>query len=417
MTQNPAKTTQNTGSLAFAAARLCDALRAQRRAFVLAAGAVPERRNTPATGRVGRGPASPNTASLAELATRRRKSLGDRSVGIAALAVLLAVVLVLLTPIGGCSATTKAAGPAADATHETRVERPGEERTRRIEVRVKQGSDQRDSEGSDEGAEGALECPAPETSEGAAELGGVGRSAASARLAAFVAAAVIGQPSGSEIRATQTGTDELLRAAAELARQGLEIEIVIDEYEHRDTSADTTRSTFAERPATLATSSAEAALGFDTRLRRFALPWGGEAEGGGLGIEATVLGGRGVNVLHLVGAAVMCMALIPLLRTPRRWSAAAVFGGVGLGIVMTGTLVDEYPWVTLLAAALLLALLAYGAYEAWRRGRLVASLDAITPVVEKSEFADELKTQIGEKAGRLRNAVKAETTASKARQR
>lgn len=372
------------------------------------------------------------------------------------------VVVCLLTALTlfGCTSTTRAAGPAADASHETRVERAGSTSTRRIEIRVRPGegtegrshegteggdSDQRDSDG---GAEGAQSAPPQER---AAGRGGAGVSGAPALpaavggdeaprhggtkarrvmpLRALLVAAVVGQ-SGSESRATQdagsesratpphTDLDAVLDAAARLAEQrGVEVEIVVDEYEHEPLTADTTRSSLDETGATLATRSREAALGFNTTLRRFPLPWGGEARGGGFGFEAELLGGHGANALHLIGAAVMCLAVIPLLRTPRRWGSAAVFAGTGLAVVMTGTLVDRYPWVTLLAAVVLLGLLAYGAYEAWRRGRLTRSLDAITPVVERAPNSPELKTLIGQRAGRLLAAVKAETRASKARAR
>jgi hypothetical protein len=328
----------------------------------------------------------------------------------------------------GCStpAKTDAAGPAAAATHETRDETPGVHR--RIELRVKsEAARQRDSEtgqgaaddgeGSEGGVGGSPACaPHPLTSSEAARQRG---SEAGMPIAAMIAAAVLGNTGGQAASGTETPTNAagipaILRDAIDAARsQGLDVELVIDEYV--PLAADTTHSTFTEQPARLTTSSEQAALGFSTKLRRFPLPWGGKASGGGFGFEATLLGGEGVNVLHVIGAGVMALAVIPLLRTPRRWSAALVFLGAGLAIVMAGTLVDEYPWVTLVAGVALLGLLAYGAYEAWRRGRVTVALDAITPVVEKHPMGEQLKGLIGDKAGRKLAAVKAETTASKQR--
>lgn len=406
-----------------------------RRGFILS----PAELGSPATGRVGRGTAAGNPATVAELPARRRffwRPLSDHSLG---LAVVLVVVALAAVVLAGCASSTRASGPAARAAHETRVERPGETWSRRVEMRVRDGGDQRDSETATEGQEAPGDATDGDLggafgAESAAEsaAAGAGSAGASARcgglaarsdggapmpVAAWLVAAAAGQTGSQSARPETTAElDALLRSAADLARErGVEVELVIDETGFVPLTADTTRSDFAEQPATLATDSADAAVGFTTRLRRFPLPWGGEARGGGFGFEATLLGGRGVNVLHIVGAAVMVLAVIPLLRTPRRWSSAAVFAGVGLAVVMTGTLVDEYPWVTLIAAVLLLGLLGYGAVEAWRRGRAHTALDAITPVVQKAGNADELKAKIGDRAGRLLAAVKAETTASKAR--
>jgi hypothetical protein len=316
--------------------------------------------------------------------------------------VAAACTIFLAAPLAGCAARTDATGPAAEARHETRVERPGQTRTRRIEIDVR-GGGLRGGEGP-----AGVHCPGEAGSTPAPATSAPVRPLAVHEVLAVLAVGAVQEARPETIR-------EVLGEAGRLAERGLDVEVRIDEFDHTTPSADTAASALAESPSRLRTSSGEAALGFTTRLRRFSLPWGGKATGGAFGFEAQLLGGRGVNVLHVIGAAVMACALIPLLRTPRRWGAAAAFGLVGVGIVMTGTLVDRYPWVTLVAGVLALGLVAYGAYEAWRRGRLATALDAITPVVEHAPNGPGLKESIARRAARNLAAVKAETTASKAR--
>lgn len=176
-----------------------------------------------------------------------------------------------------------------------------------------------------------------------------------------------------------------LRAALEAAiAAGAEVEI---------TFVQTGASALDATAPRMQTRSERAALGYDLALPRWPLPWGGESSGGGAALSAKLLGGGGFNVLHALGAITFVGALIPLLRTPRRFGAAACFAGVGLALIAVGTVHERYPWALALAALALAGLLAWCGYEAWRRGRLDMTVSRVTRAVEVSG-ADEVKDAV-----------------------
>lgn len=211
-----------------------------------------------------------------------------------------------------------------------------------------------------------------------------------AALAGLSVGVTGGQGSGTGHRASGTERAprwaEMQRLIDAAADRGMAVEIELDEVRTEPGERRAETRTEHRSGPDLATRSTEAALGFRGGAGSVAGPWGANSWGA-WGLDATLISRSGVRPLALIGGLVMAAALIPLVLPPRRVGLAASISLVGLSIVLTDVLVQQYPWVALIAGLLVIGGAAYLAYEAWRAGRVQLALGVLEREIETA--ADE----------------------------
>jgi hypothetical protein len=337
---------------------------------------------------------------------------------IIAVASLVFVAFILTMP--ACSAGTKTTvNPAAtDATHGTRIERPGRTKTRTFELEIEPAN--------------AEPAPAEQANPG------VGFGSPVGSLVAFtpIGGSPLGvypavenatsQPAlqtvgwGKRDRATTQGAvthrsqdinPAIADAIAEAARNGNSISLKITDTEEIPLTADVSESTLSDTGAGLDTHSDEAAINFDGSKTGSGLPYGGKSGKTKWGLDASLFS-KSVNAMHIMGAIVMLGAIVPLWAPPRRWTAAGIIMGIGLLIIAAGTVSEQAPWVFVLAILGFLGLAGWLGYESWRNKRRGIALESIGRGVESAGLRS-VKDQIGEAAGSQLRTVKSEVTATK----
>lgn len=321
----------------------------------------------------------------------------------AALVATLAIGSMAIVAISGCTASTKTVVDPAkiDATHGTRIERPGRTKTKTFELKIQPAPLEAPTPGASRGEPvGSLVAFIPE-----------GQANAMSRSVEPVIRPVGWIKHG---RPDQDIDTTIAEAIAQAARNGSSVELKITETEEIPLSADITESTLVDSGAGLDTRSDEAAIGFDGNKGGAKLPWGGKSGKTSWGLDASLFS-KSVNAMHIIGAIVMLGAIVPLWAPPRRWTAAGAIVGVGLMIIAAGTVSEQAPWVFVLAILGFMGLAGWLGYESWRNKRRGIALNSIVRGVEMAgkDENDTVKSSIGVAAGDMLATVKAEVRATK----
>jgi hypothetical protein len=142
-----------------------------------------------------------------------------------------------------------------------------------------------------------------------------------------------------------------------------------------------------------------------------------KVEGGGIHFKGFKLNITDLSPLYYIGGgAILIGAVVGYLS-----------GSIGLGIVIAlaggciigvGVLLEQYPWVVLIAAFMVFVAIGYAGYQFFKGKRYKQSLEAIVPAVEEinalePEKAEELKKRIDRKASSKRRAIKDTVTGIK----
>ncbi|MCA9289374.1 MAG: hypothetical protein KDA05_12350 [Phycisphaerales bacterium] len=124
------------------------------------------------------------------------------------------------------------------------------------------------------------------------------------------------------------------------------------------------------------------------RDRRLSLPWDGEARGGGWGLDSEIVGGSGVNWLHIIGGVFLMLAVIPLLLSPKRFDIAAVIGVVGLTVIAAGTVSEQYPWIFALVLLAVIGAIVYLVVVGRSDARKRVAIEAVATGVQNQAKAN-----------------------------
>lgn len=328
---------------------------------------------------------------------------------------LSAIAMATIINLCGCSAGTRTTvDPAStDATHKTRIERPGRTNERTFELIIEPAP--------------AGTRSTPKSSPTSFPREPVDQLAA---LMTPISISAAGQPvvhrdmqprmqtvgwvtSRAKTAPKQDVDPTIAEAIREATRNGNSVKLTVTETEQIPLTADEIDSTLTDKGAGLSTSSDEAAIGFDGNKNGSALPWGGKSGKTSWGLDASLFS-KSVNPMHIIGAIVMLGCIVPIWSPPRRWAAAGVVAGVGLLIIAAGTVSEQAPWVFVLAILGFIGVAGWLGYEAWRSKRRAVALASVVQGVEKSNL-ESVKDNIKDAAGNKLRVVKAEINATKSK--
>lgn len=199
--------------------------------------------------------------------------------------------------------------------------------------------------------------------------------------------------------------DETLRAAIDAAASSGS-RVTIEHSRTIDASQDQTASTLRDRGAGIDSRGREQGLDVDQRPRRLRLPWGGDADGGGMGLSAE-LTGSGAAVLYVLGGLCVIAALIPIAFPPRRLGLAGAMAGTGLLLIASATVAEQYPWLMAAGFLAFVGVSAWLAYDAWNSRRKSKAMEPIALAIEAAPNAAEIKRDIESFAGTAIDQVRA----------
>lgn len=320
---------------------------------------------------------------------------------------LSAIVMATILHLCGCSAGTRTTvDPAStDATHKTRIERPGRTNERTFELIIEPAPTTGVPKCSDHSTEPMSREPVDQL---VALMTPISISAADQPVMQPRMQTVSWAPKSTRSQDVDPSIAEAIREAT---RSGNSVKLTVTETEQIPLTADEIDSTLSDKGAGLSTSSDEAAIGFDGNKNGSALPWGGKSGKTSWGLDASLFS-KGLNPMHIIGAIVMLGCIVPIWSPPRRWAAAGVVAGVGLLIIAAGTVSEQAPWVFVLAILGFMGVAGWLGYEAWRSKRRAVALESVVQGVEKSN-AESVKDNIKDAAGNKLRVVKAEINATK----
>ena len=347
--------------------------------------------------------------------SRKRQHKIDTVLNLVVLGLTIGGVAIAVGSLPGCasSSRTRVEPAATSASHETRSERAGRTKTSTFDIEITPPAampgghtdSQAEPQSTGAGFDGISPLEPVADSLRWRDTSGMSGARGIAPLMPVAYA--------ENARNSPQVDPGIARAISEAVANGAGVKMRVTETEEIPLTADTANSTLSDTGSGLATSSDEAAIGFDGRKSGATLPWGGRSGKSSFGLDAS-LASAGVNALHIIGAIVILGAIVPLWSPPRRWGAAGVVAGVGLLIIAAGTVSEQAPWVFVLAILGFMGLAGWLGYEAWRNKRRKVALDAIVQGVENDKNAL-TKAKIASAAGDSVSIVKSETNAVKAK--
>lgn len=209
---------------------------------------------------------------------------------------------------------------------------------------------------------------------------------------------------GPDGRVIQHGNDKMT------VGNGDQVTFTTKEVIERRAPSSRNESEASAKGVGLKTSSEKVAQTFKAEQAKVGLEDVGGAEGGGFTYSGQLSGlvKFGLNIFHLIGAALLLAALAfvvvpPLFSLPPRTSTATTVGAGGVVFIIVGVSISSAPWVWVVALIALLGGLGFWLYKSVKAGHLEAFAKTVANTVDKlpDEQKEAMKDAIGAEAKNL----------------